>query len=143
MVMHLRPSAMVTGPRVALVDDNPAVLDRVRLLLLGHFNVVGAFQDSKMLLDAWSDLMPELVVLDVSMEPVNGLDLARKLKKSGCDARVVFLTALHDEEFVRAAFAEGACAYVLKPHMANELLPALYAALLGKRFLSAALPYNI
>lgn len=136
-------TAIDPQPRVALVDDDPAILDRVRLLLLDYFDIVGIFQDGQTILDTWSDRMPELVVLDISMEPINGLDTARKLRESGCTARVVFLTGMRDEDLVEAAFVEGACAYVLKSHMANDLIPALHAALLGKRFLSEGLSYRI
>lgn len=129
-------------PRVVLVDDNPEILDYVPKLLLEHFNVVGAFQDGRMFLDALGDLKPDVVVLDISMDTINGFEIARELKRLGCTARVVFLTFQRDEEFVQAAFAAGACAYVLKLNMGTDLVPAIRASLSGKRFWSPALPYN-
>jgi DNA-binding NarL/FixJ family response regulator len=129
----------MSTPRVVLVDSNPDFLDRTQELLIPHFNVVGSFQNGRALLDTWRKLKPGIVVLEISMAPLGGLDVARELRDLGCDAPLVFLTSHSDTEFVRAAFAAGASAYVLKPYMASELVPALNTVLSGKRFLSAAL----
>ena len=127
------------APRVILVDDNPEFMERARKLLIAEFNVIGAFQDGRALLGAWRELKPDVLVLDISMLPLDGLDLARRLAKQGYSGPIVFLTIHSDCDFVNAALAAGGSGYVLKSHMTGELVPALYAVLSGERFLSASL----
>jgi DNA-binding NarL/FixJ family response regulator len=129
----------VPGPKVILVDDNPEFLDRVRILLTDGFNVMDSFEDGVSLLTSWDELEPDVVVLDISMSPLGGIDLARKLTEQGYAGPIVFLTMHRDPDFVRAALAAGAAAYVLKSHVVSDLVPALHAALSGERFLSASL----
>jgi DNA-binding NarL/FixJ family response regulator len=127
------------APKVILVDDNPKFLERTQSLLSKEFNVIAAFADGHALLAAWRDLDPDVMVLDISMVPLNGLDLARRLRQQGYAGPIVFFTIHNDGEFVRAALAAGGSGYVLKSHMAGDLVPALYAVLSGKQFLSESL----
>src|SRR5579864_8568886 len=117
------------APRVILVDDNPRFLERTQTLLTKKFNVIAAFQDGHALLAAWRDLKPDVMVLDISMLPLNGLDLARRLGQQGYAGPIVFLTIHSDGDFVSAAFAAGGSGYVLKSHMTGELVRALHAVL--------------
>lgn len=127
------------APRVILVDDSPEFLDRAQNLLSEKFNVIGAFADGQALLAAWRDLKPDVMVLDISMVPLDGLDLARRLTQQGYAGPIIFLTIHSDGDFVSAALAVGGSGYVLKSHMTGELVPALHAVLSGERFLSASL----
>ena len=127
------------APRVILVDDSPEFLDRTRNLLTTEFNVIAAFQDGHALLAAWRDLKPDVMVLDISMVPLNGIDLVRRLAQQGYAGPIVFLTIHSDGDFVSAALAAGGSGYVLKAHMTCDLIPALRAVLSGKRFVSASL----
>lgn len=129
------------APRVILVDDSPEFLDRARTLLVQDFDVIASFQDGHILLSAWSTLEPDIVVSDISMPPLSGLELARRLAEQGYAGHIVFLTIHSDRDFVGAALAAGASGYVLKSHMTSELVPALNAVLSGKKFLSASISH--
>jgi len=124
---------------VVLVDDNPEFMERVREFL-DDFCIIGSFLNGSDLLDAWDELRPDVMILDISMSPLTGLQLAPKLAEQGYGGPIVFLTMHNDGDMVRAALAAGGSAYVLKSHMAHELVPALHAVLAGRRFLSASLP---
>jgi DNA-binding NarL/FixJ family response regulator len=87
-------------------------------------------------------LRPDIVVSDISMPPISGLDLARTLAEQGYSGPIVFLTIHNEQDFVSAALAAGASGYVLKSHMNSELLPALNAVLSGKKFLSTSISHS-
>jgi DNA-binding NarL/FixJ family response regulator len=127
------------APRVILVDDNPGFLERTQTLLTKEFNVIAAFAEGRALLAAWRDLKPDVMVLDISMVPLNGLELARRLRQQGYADPIVFLTIHNDGDFVNAALAAGGSGYVLKSHMTRDLVPALQSVLSGEQFLSAEL----
>src|SRR6185369_1124118 len=95
-------------PRVILVDDNPEFMERTRTLLVQNFNVIASFEDGYSLLNAWSTLRPDIVVSDISMPPISGLDLARTLAEQGYSGPIVFLTIHNEQDFVSAALAAGA-----------------------------------
>lgn len=123
-------------PRVVLVDDHPAVLRQVMQVLDNEFEVVDALEDGEQLSAAVADLAPDLIVLDITLPGISGIDLALQLRKVGCRAKIVFLTVHADPDYAREAFLVGANAYVIKPRLASDLAKALKAALAGKRFLS-------
>lgn len=118
-------------PRVLLADDAPGVIKVVSQLLHDGFHVVGSAQNGKQALDAVASLNPDIVVLDISMPVMNGIQVAARLQDSGCTARVVFLTVNEDQDYVDAAFAAGAYGYVLKSRIALDLIPAIERALQG------------
>jgi DNA-binding NarL/FixJ family response regulator len=124
-----------------MVDDNPEFLDRARTLLIRDFDVIASFQDGHILLAAWSTLKPDVVVTDISMPPLSGLELASRLAAQGYTGHIVFLTIHSGRDFVGAALAAGASGYVLKSHMTSDLIPALNAVLSGKKFLSAPISH--
>ena len=80
-----------------------------------------------------------MVVLDISMPVLNGIEAARKLKATGSSARIVFLTVHADPDYVNAAFGTGALGYVLKSELASDLLPCLKEALVGRSFVSPSI----
>jgi len=123
-------------PSVVLVDDHPAVLRQTMQLLSGEFEVVEALDSGQRLAAVVAGLEPELIVLDITLPGLCGIELAAQLKKAGCPAKIIFLTAHNDPDYARAAFDAGATGYVLKPRLASDLIPALHAALEGKRFIS-------
>jgi len=125
--------------RVLLADDHPNLLQLVRNSLEPILEVVGEVPDGKSLLEAEAKLHPDLIVTDISMPILNGIEAVEKLKESGCRAKVVFLTVHSDHEFVRACFEAGATGYVLKPRIATDLLIATQAALVGHSFISPSL----
>lgn len=123
--------------RVLLADDNPAILDIVRELLEPEYLVVGAATDGYSVLREAAALKPDLVVLDISMGELNGIQVARQLQDTSLNTRVVFLTVYEFAELVRAALAAGGAAYVFKSRLYTDLLPALRAACAGRTFVSS------
>jgi len=125
-------------PRVLLADDREELLRTVAQLLKDEFDVVGAVENGKRVLELVDSLSPDIVVLDICMPTMSGIEAALRLKKSGSLTRVVFLTVHADLDFVEAALSAGALGYVLKPLLATHLIPAIRKALEGKVFVSQA-----
>ena len=105
-------------------------------LLSDEFEVVDTLDSGQRLTTVVAALEPDLIVLDITLPGLNGMELATQLKKTGCSAKIVFLTVHQDADYAREAFDVGATGYVLKPRLASDLIPALHAALEGKRFIS-------
>src|SRR5262245_13142599 len=122
--------------RVLLVDDNEGMLTRAAAALTGACVVVGAVKDGTTALESARTLRPDVIVLDISMPDMNGLDLASRLRRAGSDAALVFLTVHDDEAFVVAAKAAGALGYVIKPRLALDLVRAVEEARAGRPFVS-------
>jgi len=122
--------------RVLLADDYRPMLDRIAALVGDEFSVVGAVTDGDELVEAAAHLHPDVIVLDISMPRVNGLDAAARILAKGTAPRIVCLTAHEEPDFMRAAWDAGALAYVTKTRLAADLLPAIRAALEGQRFVS-------
>jgi len=122
--------------RVLLADDHPNMLRMVETILGSIFEVVGKVADGKSLMEAAAKLNPDLIVTDISMPILNGIEAVKNLKESSSRAKVVFLTVHTDNEFVKACFEAGASGYVLKTQMATDLLLAVRAALAGRSFTS-------
>jgi DNA-binding NarL/FixJ family response regulator len=119
---------------VLLVDDNQAILDCLVRLLGRNYTIVGAIRDGPRMLDAVAILKPDIVVMDISMPEMSGLELARLMQENPPTPPVVFVTVHEDPEFMEAAQAVGAAGYVVKSTMETELKPALELALRGQRF---------
>jgi DNA-binding NarL/FixJ family response regulator len=121
-------------PRIVLADDRDEILEAVSGLLRPDFDIVAAVRDGVSAIDAISQFEPDLVVLDISMPILNGLEAAARLQESGCRARVLFLTVHNERDYVEAAFSAGASGYVLKPRLGIDLLPAIREVLRGGTF---------
>ena len=122
--------------RVLLVDDHPAILRQVAQLLAGEFEITDALHYGAQLEVAVAKSRPDLIVLDIALPGTNGIELARQLTAADCPARIVFLTVHADADYAREAFAAGGLGYVVKLRLGSDLLPALRAALEGRRFIS-------
>jgi DNA-binding NarL/FixJ family response regulator len=118
--------------RVLLVDDNDAMLDRTSEVLAPACIIAGKVHDGKAALKAAEALRPDVIVLDISMPDMTGLEVARQLREAGSSAAVVFLTAYDDEAYERAARALGAAGYILKSRLASDLLPVVQGACGGR-----------
>jgi DNA-binding NarL/FixJ family response regulator len=127
---------------VLLADDHPALLALAASTLASMCAVVGAVGDGRELIASAERHAPDLVVLDITMPEINGIEAVRELRKSHAEIRFVFLTVHEDADFARAAFAEGGLGYVVKSRLASDLVPAVRAALAGQRFLSPTLHLN-
>jgi DNA-binding NarL/FixJ family response regulator len=128
--------------RLVVADDHQSVLDTVVLILEPEFAIVDTVRDGGALLEAVVRLDPDVVVLDVAMPVLNGLEVARLLREKKLRAKVVFLSVHDDEDFVREALAEGASGYVVKGNMAVELPHAIHEALRGRRFISPCIRFG-
>jgi DNA-binding NarL/FixJ family response regulator len=122
--------------RVLLADDHPAVLALTAAALAGEYLVVGSVGDGRALLAEAERLHPDVIVLDITMPWLDGIQAATQLLRSPHPARLVFLTVHEDADFARAALEAGGLGYVLRARLASDLLPAIRAALVGCRFIS-------
>ena len=125
--------------RVLLADDHEAMLDRVTDLLADECDVIGTAIDGLQALDATKNLKPDVLVLDISMPVMNGIETARCLKEVGVKTRIVFLTVHDDPDFAREVLEAGALGYVIKPCIAFDLLTAIKEAHAGRSFVSPSL----
>ena len=121
-------------PRVLLADDYAALLTAWRRLLEPSCEVVGSVRDGRALVEAASSLSPDVVVADLSMPEVNGLDACRQIRIASPRTKIVLVTAGGDEWVARAAFRAGASAFVLKHSAADDLLTAIRSAMLGDTY---------
>jgi DNA-binding NarL/FixJ family response regulator len=128
--------AVTSNARVLLVDDHPEVLRQTARLLTGEFEIAGALSSGAGLLDFAASERPDFIVLDVSLPGLSGLELASRLRRTDCPAKIIFLTVHADEDYVRAALEAGANGYVLKSRMITDLPEALAAAKAGGFFVS-------
>ena len=126
--------------RVLLADDHEAMLDRVARLLATECNVVGTATDGQQALDAARELKPDVLVLDISMPVMNGIETAHRLKEAGAETRIVFLTVHDDPDFAREALEAGALGYVIKPRIASDLAIAINEVYAGRSFVSPLSP---
>jgi DNA-binding NarL/FixJ family response regulator len=125
--------------RILLADDHPALLAHVARLLGQHHEVVGSVSSGLELLASAERLDPDVVVLDISMPGLDGLETARRLKLAGSRSKVVFLTVCEDVDFAREALALGADGYVVKSRLVSDLLLAVSEALAERHFVSLTL----
>ena len=123
--------------RVLVADDHQSLLDRVVSILHDEYDIVGTVTDGAALVKAEADLSPDVVVIDISMPGMSGLEAASCIRRRGSRAAVVCLTAHQEPEIVEAALRTGVLGYVTKTSLAQDLLPAVRSALDGRRFISS------
>jgi DNA-binding NarL/FixJ family response regulator len=126
----------VTRTRVVVAEDLAPVLTTVTAFLRESFDVVAMASDGRTALEATLKLAPDLVVLDISMPELSGIEVAQELKKRGNKSKIVFLTVHEDSDILRTCQAAGGLGYVLKLLMDTDLIPAINAALAGHVFVS-------
>jgi CheY-like chemotaxis protein len=122
--------------RILLADDHRPFLNIVEGLLLSVCEIVGRVPDGQSLIEAAVRLNPDVILTDISMPILNGIDASQQLSDSGCTAKIIFLTAHSDTDFVDACLATGALGFVTKSRMIIDLLPAVEDALAGRVFVS-------
>ena len=130
-------------PRVLLADDHLIVAEALKSLLSQEFDLVGVVEDGRALVEAAGKLRPDVIVADVTMPHLNGIDALVQLRQSGDRVPVVFLTMHRDVSFARRALDAGASGFVLKHSAPAELLSALRAALEGKTYLTPQLAAEV
>jgi DNA-binding NarL/FixJ family response regulator len=123
-------------PTAILADDHTLVAEALHQLVAPYFEVVAIVADGHALLDAALSLKPDVIVVDVAMPMLNGLDACRQLKLTLPNIKLVFLTMSEDPELAIEAVKIGASSYLLKKSAVSELLQAMQAALRGKRYIT-------
>jgi DNA-binding NarL/FixJ family response regulator len=125
--------------RVLLADDHEAVRERVRGLLGEDFEVVGAVGDGREAVIAALRLDPDVLVIDISMPVLNGLQATQQLRAANQGTKIIFLTIHEDQDFVAAALSAGASGYVAKTDVTTDLIPAIRDAVEGRIYVSKSI----
>jgi DNA-binding NarL/FixJ family response regulator len=133
----------MTKPRVLLADDHRIVAEGLKGLLAEEFELVGIVEDGRALVKAARDLNPDVIVADISMPHLNGIDALVQLKQDNPQVRVVFLTMHRNPAYARRALQAGALGYVLKHSAPAELVLAVRAALQGRTFIAPDLAAEV
>ena len=124
--------------RLILADDHPDLLATIKNHLEKEFEIVATVSGGHALVEAANRLSADVVVTDISMPDLTGLEAARILKEAGSTAKIVFLTVHNDPDIVRACLNSGAFGYVLKSRLAADLILAIRCAMAGNVFVSTA-----
>ncbi len=124
--------------KIILADDNSAILTHVSKLLEKRkdYKVVAAISDQATVVRECLRLKSDVIILDISMGDVSGVAVARQLRDSGCNAKIIFLTVHEDTDYMNAAIGAGGSAYVMKPRLSLDLFHAIDAVLANKLFVS-------
>ena len=129
----------MTRPRILMADDHRMVAEGLRGVLEPTYELVDIVADGRQLVEAAQRLQPDVIVADISMPQLNGLDAIVQIRRDGCPAKIVFLTMHCDALYAVRAMRAGASAYVLKQSASTELLTAIREALAGRTYVAPAL----
>lgn len=142
-VMSRSTEPVMNRPRVLLADDHTLVAQGIQKLLEPRFELVGTSADGRSLLEDAARLKPDVILLDISMPLLNGIDAARKLRKVAPDAKLLFLTMHADPTYVTEAFRAGGLGYLLKRSAASELVFAIEEVLKGRYYVTPAVAKDV
>ena len=131
-----QPAEHMSRVRILLADDHAGFRELVEGMLPPTFEVIGMVCNGKALVETARRLQPDIIVADISMPILNGIEAAKQLREFGSRAKVIFLTVHSDPDFVRACLNVGGCGYVVKLRMDSDLLLAVGEALAGRIFVS-------
>jgi len=123
--------------KLIIADDTPAMLQNLLSLLGVEFDVVSTAENGQLAFDCARRCLPDVVVLDLGMPLLNGIEVTRKLRSLGSVPAVVICSVESDPEIVEAARQAGALGYVMKKHMSRDLIAAVKSAATGKWFVSS------
>ncbi|HEX3743623.1 MAG TPA: response regulator transcription factor [Bryobacteraceae bacterium] len=126
-------------PRLLLADDHELLLDGLRRLLEVDFELVGAVDDGRQAVALFEQLRPDVLLLDIGMPGLNGMEATRQVRRAFPDARIIFVTMQTDRVYLEEAFRAGASGYVVKQAAARELIDAIRTVLRGRRYVSPRL----
>ena len=133
----------MTKPRVLLADDHTLVVEGFRKLLEEEFDLVGTVEDGRALLKTAPTLRPDVVLLDITMPSLNGIEAARQLKKMMPEVKIIFVTMHADPAYVTEGFRAGASGYLLKRSAAAELAQAIQAVLKGQHYVTPLITMDL
>jgi len=128
--------------RVLLADDHRIVADGLKSILAEQYDLVGIVENGRELLRAAKDCSPDVIVADISMPLLNGLDAVSQIRSEGCPAKIVFLTMHKDVMYAGKALSLGASGFVLKHSASSELLKAISVALNDGTFVSPEIDFR-
>jgi len=134
--VRLNTGEFMTAARVMLADDHTILVEAFRNLLEPHYEVVGTVADGRALIEAASQLKPDVIVVDIGMPLMNGLEAGVRLKQVVPTAKLIFLTMNEDPDLAAEAMRRGASGYLLKSSAASELIRAIQMAMKGETYLS-------
>src|SRR5580693_9363684 len=126
----------MTKPRILIADDHQMLAEGLRSLLEPEFEVVGVVADGRELVAAAKKHQPDVIVADITMPSLNGIEAMVQLRDAGVKAKVVFLTMHRDVAYARRAMEAGAAGFVLKHSAASELVTAVREALQGRTYVT-------
>jgi DNA-binding NarL/FixJ family response regulator len=135
-VLHNMERDIVAHPSLLLADDNRALLETLIEMLEPAYRVAAALCTGASVLEKVAALHPDLVILDISLGDLTGFEVARRLKDTGCPAKIIFLSVHEDIDFVNAAFELGASGYVFKSRITADLTKAIDTVFNGGQFAS-------
>jgi len=130
-------------PRLLIADDHQAVAQQLVRLLSSRFEIVGTVHDGSLVFEAATTLRPDIVLLDLSMPHVSGLEVLRQFRRFGVEFKTVVVTMYADATLAVEALKRGASGFVLKSSIGRELLPALDLVLRGETYLARDLRVEI
>ena len=133
----------MTKPRVLLADDHALVREGMRNILAPDHEIVGEAKDGRELVRAATELRPDVIVADIGMPNLNGLEAIRQLQKEGLQAKTVFLTMHAGVDFAVQAFRLGASGYLLKVDASEELVRAIKEALAGRLYITPSIAKDV
>lgn len=123
-------------PRILLADDHRLVAEALKSLLSTDYDLVGVVEDGRELIEQAGTLQPDVIIADIAMPHLNGIDALVRLRQDGCQVPVVLLTMYRDVSYARRALEAGASGYVLKHSASEELVVAIRAALEGRTYIT-------
>jgi DNA-binding NarL/FixJ family response regulator len=123
-------------PSLLLADDNAALLETLVELLQPNYRVAAAMNNGRSVLERFTSVAPDIIILDVSLGDLTGFEVAKRLKDVGCSAKIIFLTVHEDIDFINAAFDLGASGYVFKSRISSDLTKAIDVVFHGGQFSS-------
>ncbi len=129
--------------RILLADDHKMLLAAFRKLLEPDFEIVGVVEDGRALIAAAQELVPDIIVLDIAMPVLNGLDAGRHIKKQFPDIKLIYLTVKEDPDLVAEAFRAGASGYLLKSSAASELQQAIEQAIRNRNYVTPLISHEM
>ena len=130
-------------PRILMADDHAMILEAFRSMLQSEFDIVGTVTDGRMLLEEFARLQPDVVLLDIAMPLLNGLDAGRQLRAQRKSVKLIYLTMNPDPDLAGEALRLGASGYVLKSSAARELTQAIHEALRGRSYITPLITRDV
>jgi DNA-binding NarL/FixJ family response regulator len=137
--MHDLQDPRMNRKRILIADDHASVLEEVRRLLQGDYEIVGAVPDGKQLVETAARLQPDLIITDISMPEMTGFEAISKIKAGGVQSKVIFLTVQSSPAYLKKARSLGANGYVLKVYATEQLRDAITAVINGETYISPEL----